>query len=180
MSAQIQMSTVQEWNSRLSDIYTTHDLSYTYVVFDSTHPLSENIKELYEKFQSAYSEQHLAQAVKWTIEAGELNVGSLMKEQMVTSVNVSLTSMEAQVHYSKVTNTAVTTYSRSTNKAQTTFNEAYHKIATTYRRTVNSSAGSTYTRTVQTNGWTYTHTNNRAGTNYSITSHRAGVSYTES
>ena len=166
MPTQIQLSTLQEWNDRLNSIYSTHDLSYTYVVFDTVHPLSSDIKELYDKFQSAYQEAHLAKATKWTIADGELDVGSLMLYQTITDVNTSLTSMDAQAHYNRTVNTAGTTYSR-------TYHGGY---GTTWVRTTNSSAGTTYTRTTHSLLTTNSITSNSAVASNSRTSNKAAQS----
>ena len=155
MPTLIQLSTVQAWNERLNNIYATHDLSYTYVVFDTEHPLSADIKELYNKFQTAYNEEHLSTATKWVISSGELDVGALMKEQTVNNINASLTSMEGKTHYSRTVNTAGTTYSQST----------YSGNGTTYGRTTHT-AGYTYSDIVCTNVTTYSETTHAAIPSY--------------
>lgn len=205
----IELGTLQTWQERLSDVYATHDLSYTYVVFDTEHPLSEDVKELYQKFQTAYSEEHLANAVKWTIDDGELDVGALIKWQTAEDVDTSLTSMEAQTHYSRTANTAGTTYTQTSHTNAYTDSRTNHKAVSNYIQSTNSSVGQSngYTAyspqgsysnvcsvTVHTansnvtnsetfysgNHTTYTITSNRASTTYGQTANTAATTYTES
>lgn len=162
MDTYIELSTFDTWNTRLEQIYSVHDLSYTYVVFDKNFPLSENVKELYDKFQSAYGEEHLANATKWTISSTELDVGSLILNQTYENINASLVSMEAQTHYSRTVNTSAgTTYTRTT----------YSGNGTTYDRTTNT-AGITNGRTSHTAETTYSRTMIPV-TTYSRSSNRA-------
>ena len=204
----IELSTLQAWQDRLNSIYSTHDLSYTYVVFDANHPLSEDVKELYQKFQAAYSEEHLANAVKWTIDDGELDVGALIKWQTAEDVDTSLTSMEAQTHYSRVVNTAGTTYTQTTNTNAATYSETYYSAyrtntvgtrynayGTTYGQITNSNVSGGYS----TGGYGQTayergigdvatvykqmpgngQTTHTAGTNYTRTANSVTITYTE-
>ena len=161
MPTQIQLSTVQAWNDRLNSIYSTHGLSYTYVVFDTVHPLSEDIKELYNSFQTAYQETHLANAVKWTIADGGLDVGALMLYETIEDVNTSLTSMEAQTHYNRVANTAGTTYSRTYHGGYGTTNSNTYNSSNTYDTRTTNRAATTYTQTT-TPVTTHSRTSNRA------------------
>lgn len=204
----IELSTLQTWQERLSDVYATHDLSYTYVVFDEEHPLSEDVKELYQKFQSAYAEEHLANAVKWTIDDGELDVGALIKWQTAEDIDTSLTSMEAQTHYSRTANTAGTTYTQTSHTNAYTDSRTNNKAVSNYIQSTNSSVGQTNTYTNYSEGTysgvchvtvntansnvtysetfysgnrtTYTATSHRAGTTYGRTANTAATTYTES
>ena len=162
MPTRIQLATFKTWNDRLAHVYSTHGLEYTYVVYDKTHPLSENVKELYDNFQSAYNEEHLANATKWVISYGELDVGYRIKQSTADNINASLSSMEAQTHYTRIVNTSA---------------------GTTYTQTVYSSNGTTYGRSTYTAGvtngrttHTATATNSRTSnpvTTYERTSNRA-------
>ena len=97
MPTRIQLATFNTWNDRLAHVYSTHGLEYTYVVYDKTHPLSENVKELYDNFQSAYKEEHLANATKWVISYGELDVGYRIRQSTADNINASLSSMEKRM-----------------------------------------------------------------------------------
>ena len=205
----IELSTLQAWQERLSDVYATHDLSYTYIVFDTEHPMSEDIKDLYQKFQSAYTEEHLAQSVKWTIDDGELDVGALIKWQTAEDVDTSLTSMEAQTHYTRTANTAGTTYTQTTHSNASTNGRTSHNAQDNYVQSTNSTVGTSYTRSYYSshgsytpacsatthmansnvtyterfhsgNHITYSITNYTAGTTYSQASNAAATTYTES
>lgn len=138
--------------TRLQAVYTTHALTFPSAVANSansTRPTSAEITAIFNAFDSAYSEEHLATATKWTITTGELSQGAKMLGSTLVNMNTSLVSMESKTHYSKVTNTAGTTYSQTTNSA-----------TTTYTQTTYSSYGTTYSQTTNTATTTYSQTSN--------------------
>ena len=132
--------------SRLESVYLTHDLQWDWDFSDSNagiYPLSSEIKNLHSMFMSAYTEEHLASCVQWTVDIGELEVGSQMRASTMNNAITSLVDMEAQTHYSRIVNTADTTYSQTINTAGTINSRTTHSDGTSYSRSTNS-AGTTY------------------------------------
>ena len=200
----IQYADFSDLIDRLEAVYSTHDLSWDWdasVAPSSISPLSQDIKRLYNLFVNAYTEEHLASCIKWTIESGELEVGATMKASTINNAAASLIDMELQTHYSKVVNTAgtthtqtentaSTTYTRTTNTASTTYtNTAYTKSCTqnTMRNSSRSGNGqctchtvysSDNSKTTNTAGTSYSRSSYTAGTTNTQTSHTAGTTYT--
>ena len=157
---QIKYSDISTLVTRLKVVYTTHALTFPAAVdaaADSIKPKSAEITAIYNAFQSAYSEEHLATVVKWTIGTGELNVGSPMLWSTVANATASLVDMESKTHYSRVVNTNAPTYTQTSNTATSTYTQTTNSVTTTY------------TQTTHTNGYTYSDTTHSNGTGYSQT-----------
>lgn len=186
----IQYSDFLDLMDRLEAIYTTHDLSWDSSFAPSTtKPLSQDIKQLYNLFVNAYSEEHLASCIRWTIEDGELEPGSIIKASTINNAEASIVDMEFQTHYSKVVNTAGTTYTETSNTATTTYSRTENTASTTYtqstykdkcvqntmRNSSHSGNGQCYCHTVYSSD--NSKTTNTAGTSYSRSSYTDGTTY---
>lgn len=197
----IQYSDFLDLMDRLEAIYTTHDLSWDSSFAPSTtKPLSQDIKQLYNLFVNAYSEEHLASCIRWTIEDGELEPGSIIKASTINNAEASIVDMEHQTHYSRVVNTAGTTYTETSNTATTTYSRTENIASTTYTQSPynrecaqnsmrNSHSGdvkcdchtvysSDNSRTTNTAGASYSRLLYTAETTYNRTAHTAETTYT--
>lgn len=194
--------------TRLRSVYSTHDLTFPTAVDDATnneYPTSGEITAIFNAFTSAYSEEHLASCVKWTIVTGELDVGSPILSSTLVNMTTSLVDMEAQTHYTRTVNTDQTTYTQSTNTAGTDYSRTvYYSYETTYSYSAYYSYTSTYSNS--SNGKSCTQntmrnasysgnnqcnchtvyssdcaqTTNTAGTGYSNTRDTDGTGYVQS
>lgn len=186
----IQYSDFSNLMDRLEAIYNTHDLSWDSSFSPSTtKPLSQDIKQLYNLFVNAYSEEHLASCIRWTIEDGELERGAIIKASTINNAEASIVDMELQTHYSKVEHKAGTTYTETSHADGTTYSRTENSASTTYS---NSSHGNNCVQNTMRNGSRSANdqcnchvvynsdnskTTNTAGTSYSRSSYGDKTTY---